>query len=68
MVDLNSFTAICREIRTSRFLVTIQFVDRGFPEMRLFSIVPVLNSAFTWCPLTMTYALSVICSVPLGVT
>jgi hypothetical protein len=30
--------------------------------------VLVLNSAFTWYPFTMTYALSVICSVPLGVT
>jgi hypothetical protein len=68
MVDLDPFTAIFREIETSRFSVAIQFVDTNFPEMKLSPIVPVLNSAFTWCPLTMIYASSVICSIPLSVT
>jgi hypothetical protein len=68
MVDLNPLTAIFKEIGTSRFPVAILFVDIHFPDMRLSLIVPVSNSALAWYPFTITYASSVICSVPLGVT
>jgi hypothetical protein len=68
LVDFNPFIAILREIATSRPLVVIQFVDTNFSEITLSPIVPILDATFAWCPLTMRYALSVIFSVPLGVT
>jgi hypothetical protein len=67
MVDLDSFTTSFGEIGTLRFLVVIRFVETNFPEMTLSPIVTVSNSTVAWCPLTMTHASTVICSVPLGV-
>jgi hypothetical protein len=68
MVNLDPFIAIFRKTGTSRFSLAIQFVGTNLPEMRLSLTMPALNSVFVWCLLTMTNALNVICSVPLGMT